>query len=343
MPMVEGTRRVEFGTTGFYPAFTGADMAREAEEMGFDIQCFSENHSRVPDCFGEMRDAARATEGIALMCGPVNFLTRDPGVVASSLLPLQVISGGRAICGIASGDSAASAAGRRPQRIDAMARDLAALRAYLHGGEAVVGDHATRIEWATGLSIPPPPIQMACSGPRAIALAARLADRIYLGIGTNPERMAWALRIIDDAAAEAGRDRSEVRVGAFAPLAITRDRPSGRASIRTRVAAWAHMCSGRGTDLSQQPEILRRVTSVLRDGYDYNFHHPGAPAENPNTAVCDEEFGDWMGIGGPPSYVVDRLGELVSMGVDFFVTALPLAEKDLFAAEVMPQVRAAAR
>src|SRR5581483_2434162 len=232
MPMAEGARQVEFGTTGFYPAFTGADMTREAEEMGFDIQCFSENHSRVPDCFGEMRDAARTTDRIALMCGPVNFLTRDPGVVASSLLPVQVISGGRAICGIASGDSAASAAGRRPQRIAAMAR--------------------------------------------AIALAARLADRIYLGIGTNPERMAWALRIIDDAAAEAGSDRGELRVGAFAPLAITRDRPSGRASIRTRVAAWAHMCSGRGTDLSQQPEILRRVTSVLRDGYDYSFHHPGA-------------------------------------------------------------------
>jgi 5,10-methylenetetrahydromethanopterin reductase len=181
---------------------------------------------------------------------------------------------------------------------------------------------------------------MACSGPRSIDLAGRLSDRVYLGIGTNPERVAWALRIIDDAVAHSGRERNSVRVGLFAPLAITKDRPSGRAAIRTRVAAWAHMCSGRGTDLSQQPEILRRVTTVLRDGYDYNFHHPGAPSENPNTAACDEEFGDWMGVGGPPSYVVDRLGELVSMGVDYFVTALPEAEKELFAGEVMPHVRA---
>ncbi len=330
-----GTRQIEFGTTGFYPAFTGAEMARSAEEMGFDIQCFSENHSRVPDSFGEMRDAARATERIRLMCGPVNFLTRDPGVVASAILPIQAVSGGRAICGIASGDSAAAAAGKPPQRIDAMARDLEALRTYLHGGEVA----STRIEWAAGLGIAPPPIQMACSGPRAIAMAARLADRVYLGIGTNPERMEWALRIIDDAAANAGRDRSDVRVGVFAPLAVTRDRASGRASIRTRVAAWAHMCSGRGTDLSQQPEILQRVTTVLRDGYDYRYHHPGAPADNPNTAVCDEEFGDWMGVGGPPSYVIDRLGALVDLGVDFFITALPPAEKEVFAAEVMPALR----
>ena len=93
-------------------------------------------------------------------------------------------------------------------------------------------------------------------------------------------------------------------------------------------------------DLSEQPEILRRVTSVLRDGYDYRFHRPGVPAENPNSATCDEEFGDWMGIGGPTSYITDRLGQLVEMGVDFFMTALPTTEREAFAAEVMPAVRA---
>ena len=28
-----------------------------------------------------------------------------------------------------------------------------------------------------------------------------------------------------------------------------------------------------------------------------------------------------MGIGGPTSYITDRLGQLVEMGVDFFMTA----------------------
>ena len=65
------------------------------------------------------------------------------------------------------------------------------------------------------------------------------------------------------------------------------------------MSAFAHMQSG--GDLSHQPEILRRVTSALRDSYDYAFHKPGAPAENPNSDLCDEEFGEWMGIGGPVS------------------------------------------
>ena len=38
---------------------------------------------------------------------------------------------------------------------------------------------------------------------------------------------------------------------------------------------------------------------------------------------------------------IERLGQLVDMGVDFFMTALPMPERKVFAAEIMPAVRAA--
>src|SRR5215813_12674027 len=99
----DGTMRpLELGTTGFYPAFSGVERAMLSEEMGFDLQGFSENHSRATDCFGEMRDAARETTRIRLACGPVNFVTRHPGVVAAGIIPIQMVSQGRAICGVAS-------------------------------------------------------------------------------------------------------------------------------------------------------------------------------------------------------------------------------------------------
>jgi 5,10-methylenetetrahydromethanopterin reductase len=336
----ETMRDVEFGTTGFYPAFEGANRARLAEEMGFDIQGFSENHARAPDCFGEMRDAARATNRVKLACGPVNFLTRNPGVIAAAVLPLQVISKGRVICNLATGDSAAAAAGLRPQRMADMERDMTRLRTYLDGGEVDFGAQTSRIEWADRLAWERIPIQMCCSGPRSIALAARKADRICLGVGTNKERLAWALDIVDEGIAASGRRRDDLRVGIFAPIGIFADRASARPVMRERVSAWAHMQSGRGTDLSQQPEILRRVTTYLRDNYDYRFHRPDLPpGENPNNAACDEEFGEWMGIGGPSAYLVDRMGELVEMGIDFFMTALPMDEREPFAARVMPELR----
>src|SRR5579864_1389298 len=142
----QGLRPLEFGTTGFYPPLQGAAIARASEELGFDVQMFSENHTRVPDAFGEMRDAARATERIRLLCGPVNFVTRNPGVIASAIVPIQILSGGRAVCGVASGDSAVAAVGRGPQPVAALEHDLVDLRSYLRCEDVVFDGRSSRLE-----------------------------------------------------------------------------------------------------------------------------------------------------------------------------------------------------
>jgi hypothetical protein len=103
------------------------------------------------------------------------------------------------------------------------------------------------------------------------------------------------------------------------------------------------MSSFSGIDLSRQPEIMRRTTEKLRHGYDYRFHRADVPAENANTMLVDEEFADWFGIGGPPGYVVERLAELAQLGVSYFGTAFIGAERERFARDVMPAVRAAGR
>jgi 5,10-methylenetetrahydromethanopterin reductase len=333
---------IEFSTTGFCPPFQGARIASESEALGFDVQLFGENHNMAADLFGEMRSAAEATSRIRLHCGPVNFVTRDPGVVASAIAPIQIASGGRAICGIARGDSAVALAGRAPQRQPDLERDLDILRRYLQRETVAFGDRESRLEWIGDLPYTPVPIDLVCSGPRAIALAARRADRIGLSVGRHPDRIRWALGVIDDALAEAGRSRGDLRIGAFIPLAITRDRNEAPDILRPRIAGWAHMSSFPGIDLASQPAVMRRVTERLRKDYDYRYHRAGVPLDNPNTQIIDAEFADWFGLGGPPSYVAERLIELTELGVECFGTALFGNERERFAADVMPRVRAAA-
>jgi len=332
---------VEFSTTGFCAAFRGAEVARESEALGFDVQMFGENHAMAADVFGEMRAAASATERIRLLCGPVNFVTRDPGVIASAIAPIQIASRGRAICGIARGDSAVAMAGRRPQRQADLERDLGLLRRYLGRETVDFGERQSRLEWIGDLPYAPVPIELVCSGPRAIALAARMVDRIGLSVGGDPGHVKWAIEQIDRALAGCGRTRADVRIGAFVPIALTRDRAGAPAALRPRVAGWAHMSSFRGIDLSTQPEIMRRTSEKLRQGYDYRFHRADVPAENSNTKLIDLEFADWFGIGGPASYVVDRLSQLVELGVNYFGTAFIGEERERFARDVMPAVRAA--
>lgn len=338
--MTAHRRSVEFATTGFIGAFTGGDVARRSEELGFDVQMFGENHAMAPDVFGEIRDAMKVTSTIGLLCGPVNFVTRDPGVIASAIAPVQIATGGRAICGVARGDSAVAMAGKKPQRQLDFDRDLRMLRAYLDRVDVEFPERTSRLEWIGQHPYAPVPIEMVCSGPRAIALAASVADRIGLSVGYNPERVSWALAIIDRTLAANGRSRDDIRVGLFGPLAILNDRRDAPAVLRTRSAAWAHMSSFAGNDLSSQPQAMQRVTRALRDGYDYRYHRQDAPLENTNAALVDEEFADWFGVGGPPSYVLDRFGELVGLGIDYFSVVIGDAERERFAAEVMPQLRA---
>lgn len=335
-------KTVEFGTTGFCPAFQGARVARQAEAMGFDIQLFGENHAMAPDIFAEMRSAAEATSRIRLLCGPVNFVTRDPGVIASAIAAVQIASDGRALCGIARGDSAVALAGRRPQAQADLARDLGLLSTYLSGETVEFPERTSALQWIGDLPYRPVPIEMVCSGPRAIALAARCADRIGLSVGAHPERIRWAMGIIQSALDESGRSRESVRVGAYIPFAIAADRSAGAAALRSRVPGWAHMSSFRGIPLSQQPAIMRRVTEQLREHYDYRYHREGAPQDNPNTQIVDEAFADWFGLGGPPTYLADRLSELVSLGIDGFSSAFAPEEIETFAAKVIPAVRRAA-
>ena len=84
---------------------------------------------------------------------------------------------------------------------------------------------------------------------------------------------------------------------------------------------------------------MRRVTRRLRESYDYQYHGGHMPGENPNDRAADEEFADWFGIGGPPSFLVDRLGELVELGVGCFGIVLGRGERERFARDVMPEVR----
>jgi alkanesulfonate monooxygenase SsuD/methylene tetrahydromethanopterin reductase-like flavin-dependent oxidoreductase (luciferase family) len=232
-------------------------------------------------------------------------------------------------------------AGKRPQRHDDLVRDLGFLQTYLGGGTLAFGDERSRLEWLGDLPYSPVPVELVCSGPRTIALAAAVADRVGLSVGGNPERIRWAMEIIAASLDEHGRSPADITVCAYLPIAVTSDRESGRRALVSRTAGWAHMSSLPGNDLAAQPAILQRVTTRLRSGYDYRFHTESAPLENANTAMVDPEFADWFGAGGPPSYVAERLIELVELGVGCFGVAVPRNEHEEMAAAVMPAVRKA--
>jgi alkanesulfonate monooxygenase SsuD/methylene tetrahydromethanopterin reductase-like flavin-dependent oxidoreductase (luciferase family) len=159
-------------------------------------------------------------------------------------------------------------------------------------------------------------------------------------VGANPDRVRWALEILDQALAADGRTRADVEVGTYMPICIDADPETAAERLRVRVKGPMHMAAVPGADLAGQPAAVRQATQRLGAHYDVR-HHDVTPG-NPLGALVEPEVARWFGIGGPAEHVAERLLELVELGFDYFFFAdLPPAEREALTGEVMPAVRAA--
>src|SRR5215831_15695304 len=200
--MIPGPRRMEA-------------VARMVEDLGFASLIIPDSQNLAPEVWGQLMLAVKATTRIRLGPGVTNSITRDPAVTASAALSLQVESGGRAVLGIGRGDSSVQRIGKREDPVASFERYLTMVQAYL-GGEAVDRDgFASRLEWFEWAKVPKVPVEVAATGPKVIAAAARRADAICFAVGADPDHVATVLAHARDAGRAAGRDPSSLRYGAF--------------------------------------------------------------------------------------------------------------------------------
>jgi 5,10-methylenetetrahydromethanopterin reductase len=295
-------RDIEFGVVHMPVPGLGAQIARRAEQLGFAICLFTDSHVLAGDPFSECCLAAKSTSAIRLGTGVTNPVTRAPGVIASAIGTVHIESGGRAILGLARGDSAAAYAGRQPAtsaELEACAREV---RVYLRDG---------KLRWLTESGLPPVPIDIACTGPRAIAASARTADRISLAVGAAPDRIRWALDAARRELHDCGRDPESVRFGAYLNVVVDPDRTKARAHARAGVGVVAHF-SAMTAQAVGLPDRHRPVMDALRDSY--QMAHHGRP-DSHQARLLTDEFVDWFAIAGDPGYCVERLQELVDLGI----------------------------
>ena len=265
--------------------------ALAAEQDGYDVALFPDSPNLFGETFTQLALVAAATDTIKLGTGVTNPITRHPATTAASILSVQHASGGRAILGVGRGDSALAHIGMdSPAPMSVFEPYLRQVKAYLAGEEVDQNGFPSRIRWHGDFDLPKVPIDMVASGPRSIALAGRLADRVSLTVGADPERIRWGLEIARGAAEAAGRDPSTISFGASINSTVDHDRRAGLEAIRGVIAAFAHFSAMDDAPTAHQPEHQQRVSAQLRDGYDTNHH--GQPSAR-HAQLLDEEFLDY--------------------------------------------------
>ena len=203
----------------------GVAQAQAAERAGFDGFAVVDSQNLAGDCYVALALAAHATTKIKLATGVTSPLTRHPATTASAIATIQAESSGRAVLGIGRGDSALAHVGLGPAPVRVFERYLAQLQTYLRGEGVELAAAASHLEGGTDIARlglagapadsrlhwlrpgqPKVPVDVAATGPKVIAAAARQADAITFAVGADGERLRWAIATARAARRDAGLD-----------------------------------------------------------------------------------------------------------------------------------------
>ncbi len=323
-------------------AFPGrvAELARSAEEWGFTGLLVADSQNLTADIWVELALAAAATSRVRLGPGVTNPVTRHIAVTASAAATLQAESDGRATLGFAQGDSALSQIGQRRLSVAAFERSLQELQALLRGEEVQLPTGSPcRIRWLYGSNFPKVPVQVAATGRRTIAAAARNAEGVDLTLGAELERLRWGVAT----ARQAGSDT--LAVGAYINVAVDPDRDRARELVRGSVATFARFSSAAESAIPLS-EPTRRGVAKAAAGYQQARHGETGAAF---AQRLDDDFIDRFAIAGPADEVRDRLAAIRACGIERLIVVPASLDSDAeavrqslqrFARDVLPELAA---
>jgi 5,10-methylenetetrahydromethanopterin reductase len=322
---------MELWITGVASPRASARTAREAEEAGWDGFLVVDSQNLSGDPYVALAMAATTTSRIGLGTGVANSVTRHAAVTACSIVSVDRVSNGRAVLGIGRGDSALAHLGRAPARLGGFERYLRQLQTYLRG-EAVPFEEidiptdtappmsaleladappASRIDWiATGRKVP---VEVAASGPRVIAIAARHADRVMFALGADEERIAWGIETARSARRDAGLDPDGITFGAYVNCGCHTDIDRARDLVKGGLTTFARFSVMHGKASGPVSDRDRAVLHDLRNAYDMKAHTRG---DSRQAGVLTPDFIDRFAVAGTPDLVIRRLRGLRGLGLD---------------------------
>ena len=300
--------------------------AREAEAAGWAGVSVYDSQNLDVDCYAVLLLAAQATTRLGLGTGVNSPGVRHPAVTACAIATLQRFSGGRAVLGIGRGDSALAHVGRAPARVAAFERFIKAVQDYLSGRAVAFED----LDFDAGMAAtidtielgdPPTesrltwlrdddrkvPVEVAATGPKVIAAAARHADRIMFALGADPQRIAWGLEHARQVRREVGLSEDGIKFGAYVNLACHPDLDTARKLVDRSIATYARFSVMHGATAAPLPESHERAVANLNRSFDMRGHH--------NVDLLPADFVDRFAVVGAPDVCIQRIRTIADVGI----------------------------
>lgn len=302
------------------PATAIGELALEMERSGWNGLAVGEAHGLLPDPYVLLGVAAQATATLRLGTS-VAVPLRHPLLAADAMATVQALSGGRARFVVGRGDGAMKVLQRGPMAVGEFEQYLLALQGFLRREEVQMSGAVSSMsrldDIDPSMAIPRPEVSVAATGPRMIAAAARWADGIDFSVGADPARLRECMALAREACEDAGRDPSTLSLGCYVQMAVTdEDDAAGAAAAREAVRGLiVTHARFSGNFSSRAAAVMETVLTAPRGGVTAPLGaRPGELAFYPADALEDEVV-ERFGIIGPATECVERLEEIVSLGL----------------------------
>lgn len=241
-------RKVMFGVglgawngTGTDQAAAALTLAAQADEQGLDLFTTADHPYFADrlDAYALVSFILGRTSRISGLVTVTNVPSRPAPMLARAVTSLSVLSGRRIVLGVGAGflwDEIVRLGVPRLEpgaAVQGMAEAITLVRALSGGGDPVTFDGSVyHVSGLAPAAEPAPPIWTGSVGPKSLAVTGRLADGWVPSRGSDwlSPLYLQSRPVIDEAAVEAGRDKSDVvtiynfggRITAE-PLSQTRD------------------------------------------------------------------------------------------------------------------------
>jgi len=318
-------------------------LCREAEETGFDLLGVADSQSVFRELYVALAVAARDTSRVRL--GPLvtNPHTRHLVVTASAISSIDELSGGRAILGLGSGDSAIFTLGAPPSTVAGLEDAVITLGRLTSGAPVERGGPGATSRWQVRRAARRVPVYLAAEGPRTLELAGRLADGVIVGLGLTPEAIRVSLAAIERGARAAGRALDDLDVWWFAKTNVADTREAAVAPIRMALAASDNHAFRFTLEGKAVPAELHERIRGLQQDYD-SHHHEIAGAGNADLTErwgLTEFLRDRFGIAGTPDDCVAQVRRAMAAGARQFIVTSFVPDPRAFMRRFMGEVAAA--
>lgn len=288
------------------------EWARAAERAGLGSVWVMEDYFR-PGAYALAAATAAVNVRSVIGLGVVTPYTRHPAVVAMETATLAAIAPGRVVLGLGSSNQRWI----EQQMGIPFKTPLRGLRESVHivrrllDGERVTYSGEVFSANEVALEAPPSvrvPVMLGVKGPRALALAAEVADGVHCSILASPAHV----RRVRASTTGARRD---FKVIAYVPVAVSEDSAQARRWMRPLVAHYLGLLHGQS--ILEDAGIHPARTQQFRDAF--------VAGRAVAAQLVTDDLLDAVAIAGTPAECRRALARWAEAGLDAVIAVVPEA------------------